>query len=105
MYGKSDRLKTRLFHLVLQQIEQNDRLGNYGIRNDTVLRAMTLARELGLAAGIRIDPKEPEWPVAFIELPTGQVSFHLPQHELPWDGHTTEEKYARIAEYVVSTEG
>lgn len=44
----------------------------------------------------------------YIDLPTGQVSWHfhdsqadlfkdLPAYTKPWDGHTTEEKYARLA--------
>jgi hypothetical protein len=44
----------------------------------------------------------------YIDLPTGQVSWHyhdsqahlfagLPTYEKPWDGHSTEEKYARLA--------
>ncbi len=47
--------------------------------------------------------------IVFINLPTGQVSWHIHDSELPqfshlyricgrvWDGHTTEEKYARLA--------
>jgi len=49
------------------------------------------------------------WCVVYVELPTGQVSWHVQESELslfshayrdignPWDGHTTEEKYARLA--------
>ncbi len=44
----------------------------------------------------------------YIDLPTGQVSWHyhdsqaylfadLPPYTKPWDGHSTEEKYARVA--------
>jgi len=52
---------------------------------------------------------ENEWRwICFIDLPTGQASWHLHDSELPlfnhvprnqgrkWDGHTTEEKYQRI---------
>lgn len=69
---------------------------NYSLRNDLVLTALATARSAGLAAGVRLDPTEPAWPVVFIELPTGQVSWHLPHHAQSWDGHTTEEKYDRI---------
>jgi hypothetical protein len=56
------------------------------------------------------DPEEDldwQW-VVFIELPTGQVSWHIHDSELrlfdhverfkdiKWDGHTTEEKYDRL---------
>lgn len=49
-----------------------------------------------------------EWKnIVYINLPTGQVSWHIHASELqyfahlksegdPWDGHTTEEKYARL---------
>lgn len=52
---------------------------------------------------------DPEWnECVYIDLPTGQVSWHyhyrdaylfagLPLYEKPWDGHTTEEKYRRLA--------
>lgn len=69
---------------------------NYPLRNDLVLTALSQARAAGLPAGIRLDPRTPAWPVVFIELPTGQVSWHIPEHGEPWDGHTTEEKYRRV---------
>lgn len=52
---------------------------------------------------------DPEWRnVVFIDGPTGQLSWHLhdsdvslfdglPRGENTWDGHTTEEKYQRVA--------
>lgn len=52
---------------------------------------------------------DPEWHgCVFIDLPTGQASWHyhdseaaqfaaLPPYTKPWDGHTTEEKYGRLA--------
>lgn len=72
---------------------------DYELRNIFVLHAMSSAAEIGLDVGIRIDPNEPEWPVAYIELPTGQVSWHLPQHKHEFDGHTTGEKYLRLHRY------
>ena len=55
----------------------------------------------------RADPDAPDWPVIFIDLPTGQVSWHINPEDLDlfehvtvgtgtWDGHTTDEKYARL---------
>jgi hypothetical protein len=79
----------------LQIIMREDR--NYEIRNMQVLRALYLATLCGYDAGVRIDPAEPEWPVAYIELPNvGQVSWHIPQHPYVWDGHSTPEKFERI---------
>lgn len=56
-----------------------------------------------------VDDAEPGWCHAvYIDLQTGQVSWHVPDHELlelfshlpigttDWDGHTTEEKYRRL---------
>lgn len=72
----------------------------YGARTYYIYKAMAEAMYLTYRVGIRIDPSEPEWPVAFIELPTGQVSWHLEQHFKEWDGHSTEEKYERIKRYI-----
>lgn len=83
---------------ILDRIECNDQ--NYEVRYKLVFEAIATALMYGFKAGIRIDPKEPEWPVAFIDLPTGQVSWHLPQYDGEWDGHGTEEKYRRCAQYV-----
>jgi hypothetical protein len=60
-----------------------------------------------------IDPETgPRWPVVGIELPTGQVTWHVSQADFDklglaerlakvdhatWDGHSTEEKYRRLA--------
>ncbi|AGB41081.1 hypothetical protein Halha_1132 [Halobacteroides halobius DSM 5150] len=83
----------------LQKIKKTDRK-DYEARNKAVLRAMSLALEKGYEAGIRMDYTKPEYPVVYIELPTGQVSWHLPEHRKEWDGHTTEEKYNRIEQYL-----
>lgn len=76
----------------------------YELRNKFVVYAVFLALDAGLNAGFRIDTQEPEWPVAFIELPgVGQVSWHLPQFMAEWDGHTTPEKFERINRFVAAT--
>ncbi len=72
----------------------------YEVRYKLVFAAIGAALDAGYEAGFRIDPAEPEWPVAYIELPTGQVSWHMPQHPNAWDGHSTEEKFARIDAFV-----
>ncbi len=73
--------------------------GDYPVRNALVYQLLAAATEAGMHAGVRIDPAEPEWPVIFVELPTGQVTWHVPQHSLPWDGHDTPEKYRRCAAF------
>jgi hypothetical protein len=87
-----------LLSATLYQIKKNDT--NYSERYRLVLHAVAYASEVGLSAGFRIDPQEPEWPVAYIELPTGQVSWHIPQHDSEWDGHDTEEKYNRVEQFI-----
>ena len=84
--------------ICLNLLVENDL--NYDKRYDLVIKAMHIARQQGYEVGIRIDPNESEWPVAYIELPTGQVSWHMPQHKKEWDGHTTEEKFSRIKQYI-----
>jgi hypothetical protein len=87
-------------HGLLEQICAAELTKSYDLRNRTVLRALGEASTYGYEVGIRLDPSEPEWPVAFIELPTGQVSWHLKQHERTWDGHDTEEKYRRVQDFL-----
>lgn len=77
----------------------------YDTRAWLIYRALSRAQWLGMKCGFRIDAEQPEWPVAYIELPTGQVSWHMPQHGQAWDGHTTEEKFQRIGAWVRQTLG
>lgn len=56
------------------------------------------------------------WPCVFIQLPTGQISFHIPEKELvqfmgipktgenPWDGHSDEEKWRRCLKWILAME-
>lgn len=82
---------------ILDAIVANDQ--HYDTRYALITAALVVAAILRYPYGVRIDPENPEWAVVFIELPTGQVSWHLPQHIHPWDGHTTAEKFQRIAAY------
>ena len=81
----------------LELIKANDT--NYDERYLLVFKAVYLALAKGIKAGIRSDIDEPEWPVVYIDLPTGQVSWHMPQHISEWDGHGIEEKYRRIDDF------
>ena len=87
----------------------------YQERNLCVALITRLAEMLGYRAGIKEHQGE-EWEddwrnVLFIDLPTGQVSWHLHVSELEnfpglprylgeWDGHTTEEKYERVKKFI-----
>lgn len=77
----------------LTEIERHDQ--DYETRYGLVLIAMDYAARCGYQVGIALDPAEPAWPVVYIELPQGQVSWHMPAHPRPWDGHDTPAKYAR----------
>lgn len=54
------------------------------------------------------DPSEPDWAVVYVKSPEGQLSWHVSPDDMDlfghvqrgdvitWDGHSTEEKYARL---------
>jgi hypothetical protein len=59
-----------------------------------------------------VDADAPDWPVVYVELPTGQCGWHISPDDWAelfahlslvcddgWDGHSTEEKYRRIDEF------
>lgn len=84
----------------------------YRERNIAVALAARLALELGYSVAIHTSDDDPEWPVVFIDLPTGQVSWHIPYDEVleyfpplaemvvnPWDGHSTDEKHLRVMRF------
>lgn len=84
----------------LAAIEHYD-ISNYKRRNQYVIAALNYATQLGYRSGVGFDPVETEWPIVYIELPgAGQVSWHLPGYDKPWDGHETSEKYRRVREYL-----
>lgn len=55
---------------ILDSIAYHDT--DYDIRYGFVLDAVALAHKLGYAAGFRLDPTEPEWPVVVIQLPIAE---------------------------------
>lgn len=85
-------------------------------RNRCVALIATMALINDWRAGIAktaIEGWDEEWHgCVYIDLPNGQVSWHyhdshahlfahLPAYEGAWDGHTTEQKYERVAEFAV----
>lgn len=83
----------------------------YFDRNQAVMALAKLAMQQGYKVGIRIDPNEPDWPVLMIDLPSGQVGWHLPKNELAgtwpeydkaWDGHNLNEKRRRLAHFLAN---
>lgn len=73
---------------------------DYTWRNTCIYLALHEASVLGIPCGIALDPQEPAWPVAYIELPTGQISWHLPAHPTEWDGHDGATKTQRITTWI-----
>lgn len=111
-------------HPIRKLIEQNDLLrekleaaerakdGAYEERNRVVAALARAALLLGyraLRTRTAIEGWSDDWHGCIrIDLPTGQVSWHfhdshaalfdwLPDGEMEWDGHTTPEKYERVA--------
>ena len=89
----------------------------YKERNLCVALIADLAIGHGIPVGIKTHPEDdPEWDpewmhILFMDLPTGQVSWHLhisevenfphiPPYTREWDGHTTEEKYQRVKDFI-----
>ncbi len=76
----------------------------YADRNRLAQLASHLAARLGYATGFDVTPQDPEWPVLYIDLPTGQVSWHIPRAQVwphytyqgTWDGHDNTVKANRI---------
>lgn len=90
----------------------------YRERDQCVAQIAAMAVKLGYPAWIsQHDAADESWDpawrsIVFVELPTGQVSWHIHVSELhlfsfiacsqpsrEWDGHSTEEKYERLLEY------
>ena len=78
-------------------------------RNQAVQAMAKMALRLGMKAGLRRDPNTPGWPVLMIDLPEGQVGYHLPEDEVAgdwpdydkeWDGHSLAEKRERVARFL-----
>jgi len=85
----------------------------YAERSKVVLSLARSASRLGHRVGwgldLSMDPEDAmAWPILYIDLPTGQVSWHMtaedrksssgfPAYAGKYDGHSTEEKYQRLA--------
>jgi hypothetical protein len=80
--------------------DRADAAQRYAVRTGLVFNALAVAAGYGYPSGIAIDPAEPDWPVAYIDLPTGQVSWHLAAYPGAWDGHDGAAKTERIRAYV-----
>ncbi len=82
----------------------------YFDRNQAVMALARFAQSQGYTVGIQEDPAHPDWPVLLIDLPTGQVSWHLfrteltgdwPVYKKKWDGHGLIEKRDRMKRFII----
>ena len=90
----------------LKKFESNTLEEAYFDRNQVVLAFAKMCAENGLKVGWNSE-KQPDWPVLLIDLPTGQVSWHIPRemaepyeifavHPMDWDGHDLQQKRERM---------
>ena len=79
----------------------------YVDRNLAVQVLAILANQKGYQIGIR--NREDDWPILYVDLPTGQVSWHIPKDEIvallpdypgEWDGHDLKEKRDRLRRFL-----
>ena len=93
--------------------ESNNTEYVYYDRNLAVMALARLAQQQGYTVGIALDLAEtPEWQtVIMIDLPTGQVGWHIRESELQddwpaypgkWDGHSDELKWDRIKAFLAA---
>lgn len=90
--------------VVLEDAPGQGRTPDYDKRNHYLLMAIGAAAVAGVPVGVLIDPAEPDWPCVMFELPTGQVGWHLPRHEVAYDGHTTPDKNRRVNAWLAQLE-
>lgn len=95
--------------------EMRDRKDQAYLERNRVVAALARLFPSGRAT-TAIEGWSPEWHgCVYIDLPTGQVSWHfhdsqaflfedLPPYTKPWDGHTTPEKYRRLAALATAAE-
>ena len=79
-------------------------------RNLCVQLMARMAQKLGYNVGVK---ENGDWPILYINLPTGQVSWHIPKADIAgispeyhkeWDGHDVEIKRMRLIEFIKSEE-
>lgn len=93
--------------------ENEAEIGIYTERAFLVSVLICVAVRNGIQCSWWVDPEAgEEWPVVCIDLPTGQVTWHmsradfvelgfdqLPESAYRYDGHTVAEKYERLVSY------
>lgn len=54
----------------------------YAERDQCIALCISMAQKLGLPCGLALDEEGFEWPVIVLDLPVGQVSWHVTKEEL-----------------------
>lgn len=100
---------------VLLKIEGFEAIRQLENRDRAILSAVHIAGLCGFKSGVRsigkadgsVENNEefpvPEWAgdvVAYIELPTGEISYFLSKDHSQWTGYTRQVKLARIKDYL-----
>lgn len=81
----------------------------YADRNGLVVAFARACAELGHRVGI-LDDHDPKWPIVYVDLPTGQVSWHvtpedadrirdLETYKGSWDQHDLDKNRLRLNRY------
>lgn len=87
-----------------------DQSDAYFDRNQVVLTLCALLRKLGITVGWKTDVDYIDYVIMFADLPTGQISYHIPRREINladwpeyeghWDFHVTSQKRDRLHEFM-----
>lgn len=85
----------------------------YFDRNQAVLALFALLKQEQITVGWKDDEEDVNYVILFADLPTGQISYHIPRHEIDlkdwskypnhWDLHTTSQKRDRLHAFVTQT--
>ena len=83
----------------------------YFDRNQLVKAFCKLYKKAGGVVGWKEDVKDIDYVILFADLPTGQVSWHIPRNEIDlsqwpeyqsqWDWHTKDMARVRLAKYLM----
>lgn len=95
----ADRARAELAQ-VLEQIKRDDI--DDEIRYVLVWQALSLALATGYDANARLDSDALNRPMVCINLPTGQVSWHIPRNPIRWGRLDTDEKHRFVQEFVAT---
>lgn len=86
----------------LLRIESFEAIGKAEERKVSILTAVNIATHMGYDTGIRHadEPTEESDTVAYIQLPTGEVSYFLPKSTQSYSGYSREEKLERVRQFL-----